>query len=319
MKTSHRLIALAATLFIAMAATAQNLYDASGGTIIGKIANNTIYDASGGYSIGKINGERIMDGSGGRTLNHIKSDGKVMDSSGGYVVGYIRSNGAVMDKSNGRALGYVENGNVYDSSHGTKIGQYRGVDPKYVAYYYFFFPNRKSTTATTKKPANTAPQKVTDALTPRPKGVVVYDRDMRAMGTLWDADRFVSSVTNGFVFYFKKTEDGTLIQLHEKYFANVGKDNKTIYCNNGKDVYGIIDEKGNAYTTDGRMFGEILPNGDVVAHTKAKGTIPYGHVKDKDADRHMLGILYFVCYYDTLWDIYEKLDKQKAQKDSIAN
>ncbi|MBP5339993.1 MAG: hypothetical protein J6Z14_11965 [Prevotella sp.] len=318
MKTIKRILSLIAALCLTMTMSAQYLYDASGGTTIGKISGNNIYDASGGTTIGRINGERIMDGSGGRTLNHIKSDGRVMDSSGGYVVGYIRSNGQVMDKTNGHTLGYVENGNVYDSSHGNKIGQYRGVEAKYAAYFYFFFPNKKQTPTAAKKPANTTPQKVTNALTPKPKGISLYDRDMRKMGTFWDNDRFVSTVTNGFLFTFKKTDEGIIVHDRGKYLCTLGKDNK-IYYNEGKSVYAIIDEKGNAFSEDGEQYGILREDGEVFINRNGEQNIPFGHIKDKDYDRQLMGVLYFVCYYTPLIGIYEKLDKEKEKKDSIGD
>jgi len=318
MKPIKRLLAIAAALCLAVAMTAQNLYDASGGRIIGKISGNYIYDASGGYTIGRINGERMMDGSGGRTLNHIKSDGRVMDSGGGICVGHIKSDGRVTDGGGGRTLGYVENGYVFDSSHGTKIGQYKGVDAKYVAYYFFFFPNRNTASASPKRPANNTPKKVTDALAPSSKGVALYDRDMRKMGTLWDKDRFVSTVANGFLITFKKADDGLAIYDRGKYLCTLCKDNK-IYYNEGKSVYGTFDEKGNAYDENGRLFGYIRDDGEVFIVTKKKEELLFGHIKDKDFDRQLTGLLYFVCYYTPLLNIYDELDKQKAKKDSIGN
>ena len=321
METKKRLFLLAAALCMATGMMAQYLYDASGGRTIGKISGNRIYDASGGYTIGQINGERIMDGSGGRTLNYIKSNGQVMDSSGGYTVGYIRNNGQVMDKSGGYTLGYVENGYVYDKSHGTKIGQYRGVDVKYVAYYYFFFPNRKVNNAATKPTPQTTKQptpqttKVTNALDPPVKQTALYDRDKRKIGTLYGKERFVSATKGGYVFTFVKTGDGITINLRDKYFCEFRND--TIFYNNGKSVYGVIDKQGTAFEEDGSKYGWIEDDGRIAVDSKRHPNCTLGYVTDKDFDRQTIGIMYFVCYYQTLFDIYAELDKQKAQADSI--
>lgn len=322
MKTRKRLFLLAVVLCMATGMMAQYLYDASGGRTIGKISGNRIYDASGGITIGRIDGERIMDGSGGRTLNRIKPDGRVMDSSGGYVVGYIRSNGQVMDKSNGYTLGYVENGNVYDKSHGNKIGQYRNVDAKYVAYYYFFFPDRKvniATTQPTKQPTtqttNQPVQKITNALDPPVKQTVLYDRDKRKIGTLYGTERFVSATKGGYVFTFIKTGDGITINLRDKYFCNIRND--SVFYNNGKSVYGVIDKQGTAFDDEGKQYGKIEDDGTIAVDSPRHPNCTLGYVTDKDYDRQTIGIMYFVCYYQTLFDIYAELDKQKAQADSL--
>ena len=318
MKTVKRLFSLAVALCMATGMMAQYLYDASGGTTIGRISGNRIYDASGGNTIGRIEGERILDGSGGKTLNRIMSDGRVMDSSGGNVVGYIRSNGQVMDKTNGNTLGYVENGNVYDKSHGNKIGQYRGVDAKYAAYYYFFFPGRKVSATTAKKPATTATKtqapKITNALEPQVKETILYDRDKRKLGTLYGTERYVSTIATGYIFTFNKTNDGITVNRRDKYFCNIGKDNKTIYCNQGKDVYAIVDEQGNAFNTDGKQYGKIEDDGRVIINTTKYPNYTFGYIGSKDFDRHMMGLMYFVCYFNTLLDVYEQLDKQKEEK-----
>lgn len=321
MKATRRLFLLATALCIATGMTGQGLYDASGGTTIGRISNNRIYDASDGTTIGRIEGERILDGGGGRTLNYIKSDGRVMDGSGGYTVGYIKSNGQVMDKSGGYTLGYVENGNVYDKSHGTRIGRYSGVAAKYAAYYYFFFPDRKvNTTAAAKKAAATttkqAAPRVTNALEAPVKQTPLYDRNRQTLGTLYGTERYLSvnASKDGYVFTFKKGDEGITVNLHDKYLCNIGKDKKTVYINSGKDVYCIIDEQGNAFDTDGSQFGKIESDGRIAVDSPRHPDCTLGYVGGSGYDRQLVGVLFFVCYYNMLFDVYAEIDKQKAAK-----
>ena len=309
MKTTRVLFLFAMAMCMAMGVMAQNLYDASGGRVIGKIYNNCIYDASGGRVIGRIDGERMMDGSGGRTLNYIQSDGRVMDGSGGYCVGHIESDGRVMDGSGGRTLGYVENGSVYDSSHGRKIGQYQGVEMKYVAYYYFFFPNKKAASTST----TTAPKKpgVTTATTPsgpQVKKTVIYDRDKKPLGTIYGTDYFISSSKNAIKFEFKKTNDGITILRQGQYYANIGKDNETIYAKQGTEIYARVDGKGNAFLKTGEQYGVIRDDGYVYA-TKSLD-MPFGYVADKNFDRRMVGLMFFVCYYGVLHDYYKAVSNK---------
>jgi len=138
-----RMLCMAVTLCVTTAAMAQDLYDASGGTRIGKIQNNYIYDASGGKILAQINGDYVTDYVSGRHINQFMSDGRVMDGSGGTCVGFIKIDGRVMDGSGGHTLGYVERGKVYDKTHSKTIGHFRDVNVRDVAYYYFFFPKRK--------------------------------------------------------------------------------------------------------------------------------------------------------------------------------
>lgn len=304
MKTSKRLLLLAVAFSMALGLSAQNLYDASGGRIIGSITGNDIRDASGGYILAQFDGGRVMDYNTGRMLNRIESDGRVMDASGGRCVGRIESDGRVMDGSGGRRLGSVENGIVY-GNNGKIIGKYNGISALRAAYYYFFFPKKGASPSAGKNPTT----KPTTPAKPQVKKTVLYDRDKHPMGTLYGSDYFISTTSNGLRWDFKKTANGMTILRGGECFGTVGKDNKTIYYKNTNKIYGYVDEKGNAFFNTGEQFGVIRNDGWVYATSGLD--MPFGYIADKNFDRHTVGLLYFVCYYSVLHNYYKEISKDK--------
>lgn len=290
----------------------QNLYDASGGTVIGRIQNGCIYDASGGTTIGQIRGERITDGSGGQTLNQLRSNGQVMDASGGYTVGVIKSNGQVTDGSGGRTLGYVENGNVYDSSHGKRIGNYKGVDAKLAAYYFFFFPNKGATTTAKPSSKPAAKPQITDALAaPRENTLLFLNRSHQKIGTLYGDNRYVSN--SGVEFLFKKTAEGMIITRNGVYDYEADLQGNVYYKQDEEKIlFCHIDEQGNAFAPNGDQmvqYGKIADDGTFYATTSLD--YPFGYVAGLAEKKRTAAFVYFVLLYNNLIHSYLKADKEK--------
>lgn len=300
MKIKNHLILFAVSLLISTGITAQKLYSPDG-RFIGRISDNEIWDASLARVVGRINGERITD-IGGNTLNYIKSDGRVMDKTGANRLGWINSNGIVKD-SHDVVLGFVENRNVYDKSHVKKMGWYEGIDMVYAAYYYFFFPEKSKTLSSGGAGSNV---KVTPS---KVKTTRIYDRDRKLMGTLYGTDYFISSTKNSIRYDFIKNDKGLTILRQGTYLAHVGKDNKTVYTKHGEEVYGIVDENGNAYLASGEQYG-IIKNDGMVYATKSLD-MPFGYVSSQDFDHHTVGLIYFVCYYGILHNYYKEVDGKK--------
>ena len=309
MRTIRLFLALAAICCTAVL-QAQNLYDASGGTIIGRIQGNRIYDASGGTTIGQIQGERITNGSGSQTLNQLKSNGTVTDGSGGRTVGIIKSNGQVMDGSGGRTLGYVENGNVYDSSHGRKIGSYSGVDKNLVAYYYFFFPNKNSKPASkpATKPA-TKPTTQAKNTTPQQSGVRFFNRNKQQIGVLYGDNRYVSN--SGVEFLFKKTNEGITITRNGVYVFNVDQKGN-VFHDNGKRLFCRIDNQGNAIVESGIQYGKIADDG--MLYGTPSLDYPFGYVPEVSGRKFTVALVFFVCLYNNLLHSYLKADEKAAEQ-----
>ena len=311
MKKNRLLVALVA-LCTATCLYSQNLYDASGGTVIGRIQSNRIYDASGGTTIGQIQGERITDGSGGQTLNRLKSNGIVMDASGGNTIGVIKSNGQVTDGSGGRTLGYVENGNVYDSSHGKKIGAYKGVDATLAAYYYFFFPNKG--TKTTAKPSLqvVAKQKITGTTdAPRESPLLFLNRNHQKIGSLYGDNRYISN--SGVEFVFQKTAEGMIITRNGVYDYEADLQGNVYYKENGEKIlFCHIDEQGNAFAPNGDQmvqYGKIAEDGTLYATPSLD--YPFGYVAGLSEKKRTAAFVYFVLLYNNLIHSYLKADEEK--------
>lgn len=303
MKT--KLLCMAVALCMAMSAMAQYVYDASGSKRLGKIENNYIYDSSGGHPLVQFNGVFATDVRSGRHLHQFRNDGRVMDGSGGTCVGVIKSSGQVMDATGGNTIGYIENGYAWDKYRTKKLGKYSGVSVRDAAYFFFFYLNRSSGSSDDSGPTRV----VADATSKLPK-VTIYDRDRSAMGVLFGSEYFVSNVNPDIRFDFKKTNEGMTILRKGELFATVGKDGKTVYTKKG-DVYGIVDENGNAFLANGEQYGVIKEDGKVFATPGLE--MPFGIVTAWEYDRHIVGLVYFVCYYGVLHTYYKEQAKKKEQ------
>ena len=287
---------LAAYLFVAIGMSAQRLYNADGKTI-GRIDGNAIYHAYNSTIFARFESDKVVEFGTGQTLNRFGSDGRIYDKNGNVCLGRLESNGQVDEGYNYNKIGTVKDGFVFDKD-GNRIGRYENVSDLRAAYFFFFF---KKDLATSSAPKTLSP----NARITQSNQITLYDRNKRPMGVLYGKDYFLSSTKNGPKFEFKKTDEGLTILRDGKYLANVGKDNKTVYTKQGEQVYSIVDEQGNAFLPTGEQYGVIREDGQVFA-TKDLD-MPFGIITAPDYDRHIAGLLYFVCYYGILHDYYKKI------------
>ena len=295
-----RFLFLAASLFLAIGMAAQRLYDVSGNTI-GRIDGDVIYRGNYGKILARFESNRVVDVDTGQTLNRFDSNGRFYDKNGNKCLGRLESNGQVDEGYSYNKMGTVKDGFVFDRS-GNRIGKYENVSDLRAAYFFFFFKK--------DLPASSAPKPLSpNARTTKANQITLYDRNKRPMGTLYGKDYFLSSTKNGPKIEFKKTDEGLTILRDGKYLANVGKDGKTVYTKHGEEIYSVVDEQGNAYLPTGEQYGVIREDGQVFA-TKDLD-MPFGIIAVSDYDRHLAGLIYFVCYYGILHDYYKKIGEKK--------